>query len=97
MKIELTAGVWTDITTAIGAGDTATIGAEYFSGDGNVGLSMRASQPTDSGDFDAILLSDVNSPLCFRSVKGVAGSKLYAMLPVVNPQRKAVIIFTKDS
>lgn len=92
MNIDLTNGVALDLTTAISAVDTDDISVESnFDTDKSVYLALAVTAPLKPEDYDAVLIPINDSPLCWRSVTGKAGLKLWALV-ASNPDSEDVTI-----
>lgn len=92
MNITLTNGIALDLTTAISASDTSEISVESnFDTRKSVYLALSELAPESASDYDAVLISAIDSPLCFRSVTGEVGKKLWALV-AKNPDTESVTV-----
>ena len=80
MIIEIPNGTVVDVTTLIGAAETAEIALESnFDTRATVYLTLSATPPASTDDCEATLQPLRNAPFCQRKVTGEIGSKVYAM------------------
>ena len=81
MIIEIPNGGVVDVTTALGASATSKISLESnFDTERTVYLTLSDAEPSSTDDCEATLQPSRESPFCQRSITGVTGSKVYAML-----------------
>lgn len=81
-KLTLPAGQHFNVTNALSVAQTVGYGIQGdLTFEGTVYLTLSASAPTSSSEYDAELLGNAESPLSFQSVQGVSGQDLYAFRP----------------
>lgn len=81
MIIEIPNGGVVDVTTLLGATETNRIALESnFDTERTVYLTLSDTEPSSTDDCEATLQPNRESPFCQRSITGVTGSKVYAMI-----------------
>ena len=97
MIIEIPNGTVVDVTTLIGAAETAEIALESnFDTSLTIYLTLAATPPTSTDECEATLQPLRSSPFCQRRVTGEAGSKVYAMT-AFNPSNETVKIRASEA